>query len=223
MQINLKNTKTICISLDTATERRNNIKILMETLGYTNWEFFNAIKGKDIAEGCAKSHMEVLKNHNFSEPLLLIEDDIATTPWYSDIIDFEDTIDALYIGYSAWAWEKQRAYMSTFGHNTTVTKQNNFYKIERMLSTHAILYLTQEYAERAIFAMNEHLTNPNSNRHCDVALGNLQEFANVYATPHSFFYQNCKYNKLYTLVSIENTLNQIKNLRLEGKIVEDLQ
>jgi len=223
MQIDLKNIKTICISLNTAIERRNNIKILMETLGYTNWSFFDAIKGKDIAEGCAKSQMEVLKQHDFSEPLLLIEDDVATTPWYSDIIEYDDNIDALYIGYSAWAWEKDRAYMSTFGHNTVVTKKNNFYKIERMLSTHAILYLSKEYAERAIFAMNEHLFNPKSNRHCDVALGNLQEFANVYATPHPYFYQNCKNNKIYTLCSIENTLKEINKLQSEGKIVEDLQ
>jgi hypothetical protein len=222
MQIDLRSLKTICISLSTAIERRKKIEKLLTELNYTDWSFFDAVKGKDIAEGCAKSHMEVLSNHDFKSPLLLVEDDINTTRFYSDTVEIDEKIDALYLGYSAWAWEKKRASMSTFPHNTKVYKKNNLYKIERMLSTHAILYLNKEYAERAIFAMKDHLDDPNSNRHCDVALGNLQEYSDVFATPHPFFYQDCKHNAVYTYCSIDLTLQEIEKHKENGLIVRDL-
>jgi|LauGreDrversion4_2_1035121.scaffolds.fasta_scaffold77142_3 GR25 family glycosyltransferase involved in LPS biosynthesis len=223
MQIDLKNIKTICISLNTAIERRNNIKILMETLGYTNWSFFDAIKGKDIAEGCAKSHMEVLKQHDFSEPLLLIEDDVHNTQWYTDIVDYYDDFDALYIGYSSWAWNKKRALMSTFDHNTVAIKRDNFYKIERMLSAHAIIYFNKKYVDLAIDCIEKYLFNPLGNRHCDVALGNLQKTCNVYATPHALFYQKCAHNTLYTLCSIEKAFQEIEDFKNKGIEIKDLQ
>lgn len=186
-----------------AYERRNKFTSLMDQLNFQNWSFYDAYEGKDVAEGCATSNIQILKNHNFKEPLLLLEDDVSITEDYKPVVEIFENIDALYLGYSAWAWEKNRAYMSTLSSETEAVYDRGLYKIKRMLSTHAILYLNKDYADKAVDAMEKHLNNPYGNRHCDVALANLQETENVYATPKSYFYQNCKHNTLWTKVKIE--------------------
>jgi GR25 family glycosyltransferase involved in LPS biosynthesis len=202
MLIDLRKTKTVCLSVKDASERRSKFTTLMDNLKFTNWSFYDAYKGKDIAEGCATSQMQILKSHNFSEPLLILEDDVNVTENYIPEIDIDDSIDALYLGYSAWAWDTNRANMSTLTQSTEAVFDKNYYKIKRMLSTHAILYISKHYAEKAIDSMYKHLHDLNGNRHCDVALAKLQETENVYATPKSFFYQDCKHNTIWTKVNI---------------------
>lgn len=203
MKIDLRTTKTLCLSMPSAFERRKKFSELMDKLEFKNWSFYDAVQGKDVAEGCAKSNIAILKNYDFSEPLLLLEDDINVTENYTPEIHLFENVDALYLGYSSWAWEKWRAYMSTFPEETSVEYHNGLYRIKRMLSTHAILYINQDYANDAVEAMHNHLIDPYSNRHCDVALGRLQEEKNVYAVPKAFFFQDCIHNTQWTKVNIQ--------------------
>lgn len=205
MEIDLRKTKTICVSLSTAKDKRERVSYLFEKLGFNRWSFYDAKKGKDVAEGCALSHIDVLSNHDFREPLLLVEDDICETDSYFSTVFVPDNTDAVYIGYSSWAWHMDRANQSTLSSPTKFWLEGNMYRIEGMLSTHAILYLTKKYATAGVVAMNRHLHDSTGNRHCDVALARLQKNYNVYATPSPYFFQLCPNNSYWTTKSIKES------------------
>ena len=205
IEIDLRHTKTICVSLNESSnsKRREATTHLMNRLGYKRWEFFNAIRGKDAIEGCALSHIEVLSKHDFSEPLLLVEDDISDSSFYNPIVTYPQETDALYVGYSWWAWDAERARQSTLSEPTSATLEGNLYRISGMLSTHAILYVSKGYALSAVEKMKAYLTDTTGNRHCDVALAKMQHRFNVYATPKHLFFQMCPRNTFWTNRSIE--------------------
>lgn len=201
MKIDLKNIKKICISLPSETERRNRFSKLMETLEYKNWDYFDAIKTNNPVEGCALSQIQVLKNNLNEEPILILEDDVNSTQWYTDTISIVDALnpDAIYLGYSWWAWDAARAQMSSLPSPTKVTKtEDSFYKIVNMTSAHAILYITKKYKEACANAAEEYLQDPNGIKHCDVPYALLQNKYNVYATPKHYFYQQCPRNEYWT-------------------------
>lgn len=204
MQIDLRKTKTVCISMKTAEQRRRNVSDLLDKLGYERWQFYNAIVGKDSIEGCALSHIDVLSSHNFKEPLLLVEDDISDSAYYDPIVNFPDDADAFYVGYSWWAWDAERASQSTLPHMTQAKPENGVYRISCMLSTHAILYVTDEYAKAAVKIMKDYLVDETGNRHCDVALAKMQHKYKVYAPGNHLFFQMCPRNTFWTNRGIDS-------------------
>lgn len=203
MEIDIRNIKTVCVSLPTAISRRERVVSLFDRLQFKRWSFYDAKRGVDVAEGCALSHMDILSNHDFAEPLLLVEDDICETPFYSPLLSIPDTADAVYIGYSAWAWDQKRASQSTLPFATKSVSEENLYRISGMLSTHAILYLSKEYAINGVSAMKDHLYDMSGNRHCDVALARLQDKYRIFATPEPYFFQMCPNNAYWTTKSIK--------------------
>lgn len=206
MEIDLRKTKTVCISLNEEKNsvRRESIINLLNDLGYKRWEFFDALRGKDSIEGCALSHIEVLSKHDFNEPLLLVEDDISDSSFYNPIVKYPDNADALYVGYSWWGWNEERAKQSTLSQATSAILEGDLYRINGMLSTHAILYISKAYAEAAIEKMKSYLIDPTGNRHCDVALAKIQKEYNIYATPNHLFFQMCPRNTLWTNRSLSS-------------------
>lgn len=202
MEIDLTKIKTVCISMQKSINRRDGMKRLLDELGYENWSFFDGIESKDPVVGCALSHIGVLTSHDFSKPLLVLEDDVQTTGAYSNEISVPNDADALYLGYSWWAWDEGRARQSLMPSATSIGKQGDLYRIKRMTSAHAVLYLTKEYGEAARDSMKSYLENPSGNRHCDVALAMLQEHYNVLATPKHYFFQVCERNTFWTNKSI---------------------
>jgi GR25 family glycosyltransferase involved in LPS biosynthesis len=205
MKIDLKNIKKICISLSSEIEKRTRFSKLMNTLEYKNWEYFDAIKTNDPIEGCALSQIEVLRKNLNDEPILILEDDVNSTEWCQNELTILDSLntDAIYLGYSWWAWDASRASMSTLPAKTKVIKtEDNFYKISNMTSAHAIVYITEQYKSACADAAEEYLKNPNGIKHCDVPYALLQNNYNVYATPKHYFYQQCPRNEYWTNMSI---------------------
>lgn len=197
MEIDLRKTKTICISLK-KSDRRSSVSSVLNDLGYERWTFFDAKTGIDAIEGCALSHIEVLSNHDFKEPLLLIEDDISDSAYYNPIVTCPEDTDAVYIGYSWWAWDSGRAKQSTLEKQTYAIYENGLFRINNMLSTHAILYVSKNYATAAVEKMTSYLKEETGNRHCDVALAKIQKDYKVYATPKHLFFQMCPKNTMWT-------------------------
>lgn len=204
MEIDLRKTKTVCISMKKAEQRRQNVTNLLNTLGYERWSFYDGIVGKDAIEGCALSHIDVLSSHDFKEPLLLVEDDIVDSSFYNPIISCPDDTDAFYVGYSWWAWTEERASQSTLPHMTQAKYENSVYRISCMLSTHAILYINGDYAKAAIKAMKDYLLDQNGNRHCDVAVAKIQQNYKVYAPGKHLFFQMCPQNTFWTNRGIDS-------------------
>ena len=198
MQIDLRKTKTICISMKRSSLRRENMNRLFRELEYERWSFFDGVEAQDPVEGCALSHIGVLDSHDFSEPLLVLEDDVLTSSAYDNKIICPNNADALYLGYSWWAWEDERAKQSHIPSSTSMVQDGNLYRIARMTSAHAVLYMSKEYGIAARDSMRAYLENSSGNKHCDVALAVLQERYNVLATPKYYFFQMCERNTFWT-------------------------
>ena len=182
--------------------RRENMNRLFRELEYERWSFFDGVEAQDPVEGCALSHIGVLDSHDFSEPLLVLEDDVQTTSTYTDIVVCPTNTDALYLGYSWWAWDKERAKQSNIPAPTSIEKMGDLYKISKMTSAHAVLYVSKEYGIAARDSMKAYLEYPFGNKHCDVALAMLQDKYNVFATPKHYFFQVCERNTFWTNKSI---------------------
>ena len=202
MQIDLRKIRCQCISMKKSTSRRENIARLMKRLEFDRWDFFDGVEDEDHVLGCAKSHISALTKHDFREPLLLLEDDVDITPDYTNTFSVPDNTDALYLGYSWWAWDKERASMSKLDNETVIEKEENYYRVSNMTSTHAILYLTKSYADSVVNAIENYLVDESGNRHCDVAIAKMQKNHNVIAAPKHYFFQMCPRNTYWTNRSI---------------------
>lgn len=203
MQIDLQNTKIVCISLKKSIERRNNFKELAERLNFKNWCFYDGVETGDHIEGCALSQINVLNDNLNNDPILILEDDVCDSQYYKNIVDVPADCDAIYFGYSNWAADPIRAKMSMLDSPASATKKNNFYQIKNVTSAHAILYISKKYKEACAIEAKKYLYELSGNRHCDVVYAKLQNKFNVYATPQPYFYQNCPRNKMWTETSIE--------------------
>lgn len=203
MQINLQNTKIICISLKKSIERRHNFEELAKRLNFKNWFFYDGVETGDPIEGCALSQINVLNDNLNDDPILIVEDDIHESEYYTQNITLPPNIDALYLGYSNWAADPMRAQMSLLDSPASAIKENMFYKIKHVTSAHAILYISKKYKEMCAIEAKKYLYDNQGNRHCDVIYARLQNNFNVYATPQHFFYQNCPKNKIWTNTPIE--------------------
>lgn len=203
MEIDLRQVKCRCISMQKSVNRRESIVRLMNRLGLQRWSFFDGIEDSDPVVGCAKSHMAALKEHDFSEPLLLLEDDVDITPNYEDVLSIPSDTDALYLGYSWWAWNKDRAMMSKLDTETSFEKEGEYYRISNMTSAHAVLYMSKAYADAVTAKIQSYLLDESGNKHCDVAMAKVQKTYKVLATPMHYFFQMCPRNTYWTNRSIE--------------------
>lgn len=204
MKIDLTTIKKVCISLQSSQQRRENFINVMNKLGYINWTFFDGITNSNPVIGCALSQIAVLRSNLDDEPLLIFEDDIKDSQWHTQILEIPDKIkaDAIYIGYSSWPCDVNRAHMSNLDNCCSFERIENFYKIKNMTSAHAIIYLTKEYKESCANEAEKYLSDLNGIKHCDVVYAKLQHKYNVFATPKHYFYQNCPHNKFWTEYSI---------------------
>jgi hypothetical protein len=208
MEIDLTKIKTVCISLPDSSLRRSNIERLMNNLQFTNWSFFDGVQADDPVVGCAKSHMQVLKNHDFSEPILVLEDDVDATPDYKQCFEIPNDTDAVYLGYSWWAWDTERAKMSKLDGETSFVhikswQKSRWYKVTNMTSAHAVLYTSKAYAESVIEEVDRYLADPKGNKHCDVAMARIQNKYQIIAPAKHHFFQICPRNTMWTNRSIE--------------------
>jgi hypothetical protein len=203
MQIDLQNTKIVCISLKKSIERRNNFKELAERLNFKNWCFYDGVETGDHIEGCALSQINVLNDNLNDEPILILEDDVHESQYYNTIIDLTPNIDALYLGYSNWAADPIRAQMSLLSSPANAVKEGIHYRIKNVTSAHAILYVSKKYKEECAIKAKTYLYDALGNRHCDVVYAKLQNNFNVYGTAQPYFYQNCPRNKIWTETPIE--------------------
>jgi hypothetical protein len=203
MQIDFQNLKIICISLKSSIERRNNFEQMANRLNFKNWFFYDGVETGDPIEGCALSQINVLNDNLNDDPILIVEDDIHESEYYTQNITLPPNIDALYLGYSNWAADPMRAQMSLLSGPSTFVKIKEYYKITNVTSAHAIIYISKKYKQACVDEALKYLTDPTGNRHCDVVYAKLQNEYNVFANPKHFFYQNCPRNKVWTNTPIE--------------------
>lgn len=209
MKIDLREVKTVCIT--GSGERRRNLESHMEKLQIKNWSFLDARTTRHPSgcgvRGCAQSHLAVLGNHDYTKPLLVLEDDAEPTYGvYTPIIDarpmevvrgerFDTTkVDAIYLGYSWWLWGRHRAKCTGTESSIepfSISPTDEWFKISRISSSHAILYLTEDYARAVCKEIQWRLDTIRGSHlaDCDIAMADIQEKYTVIAPNRPYFFQ----------------------------------
>jgi len=170
--------------------------------------------------GCAMSHLSILKNAPEDVFLILEDDALPTTWFDPNYEINLDNIDALYLGISMWAREdpsvftesqkfkelpevNRHLYYNYINHQKFIKNysksgpylvvnqlQNDTRKIENMLATHAILYSSYDFKQRAIQLIEDNLKREIP-VHFDCLYADiLQKEYNVYCLDKPPFYQS---------------------------------
>lgn len=203
MIIDIPSLKTFYVNMDDKIERKFKTEKLLSDLNFTNYQRYSAKTSKNAIEGCALSHIDLLRTNKNNTPFLILEDDIINGKGYQKIIEVPDDADAVYLGYSMWGYDPERAKKFSKMDNTTTFKKitNNIYKISNMLSTHAIIYCSEKYTTAVANIME--IVLETKQWHCDYACSLIQNDFNVYAPKDPYFFQYDYWTMPWTYVSLE--------------------
>jgi hypothetical protein len=146
--------------------------------------------------GCkASAKKSLLVSINCDNPTLILEDDCAPTKWYTDTFSVPDDADALYLGTSIrgltddWMYKDYRTDPIWHGRPIVLEDYKDVYKINNMLTTHAILFITKRYKEYC-YNILEYCVQ--DDLPCDVIYAAGMKKYNVYAVKRPVFYQDCE-------------------------------
>ena len=182
MKLNLIDIPVYYINLDDQDEKIKRTETMLKRIGFRFVERFSAIKhdaGRII--GCARSHYEILNRKQV--PFIILEDDCTLNKEVPEFIEVPDNADSLYLGISHWG-----RYLNHSGPYVHYSKVNdNIVRVHNMLATHAILYLSQEYAnmcKRISYHFGYEVEN-----HLDIGFAEIHKFFNVYSFDEPLFRQ----------------------------------
>lgn len=182
MKLNLTDIPVYYINLDDQEEKRKRTETMLKQIGFKFVERFSAIKheaGRII--GCARSHYEILNKAEV--PFIILEDDCSLNKVVPKTIELPENADALYLGISHWG-----RYLNHSGPYVHTTKINeDIIRVHNMLATHAIMYISKEYADickRISYNFGYEIEN-----HLDIGFAEVHKFFNVYSFDEPLFRQ----------------------------------
>lgn len=197
----LKEIKTYYINLDKDEEKKEAMEKMLSELEF-DYERFPGVQAE---WGCEKSHYKLL-SEGLKAPFIVLEDDCALKNQVIDLGVPED-IDFMYLGISAFGYYN--------GNITGVLyKQitDEVSKVYNMLSTHAMLYLSDNYAN--MVKNIAYYCGYKENQHFDKSIAEMAKYYEVYALNNPMFYQDT-YNKEATFYDlrkydISKNIDQVK-------------
>jgi len=206
MVIHLQNCPAIWIG-GVKPERMLKMKNLCKKLKY-NDIFIQAIISNKPAFGNRKSTELALKTTlTFNKPTIVFEDDANTTKYYKPQIEVPDDTDAVWLGTSIMGlvdnWYSLSLHDQIFVKEPTILKEyKEFYKVENMLSAHAILFVSLRYKQAMYnylkYCIND-VTAP------DVIFAATMKNFNIYACKRPMFFQDDNaHNYLPTITPLTN-------------------
>jgi hypothetical protein len=177
MQIEITKLPVYYINLKRDTARNEFMK--QQLSEFENVTRVEAVEHEAGYIGCALSHLKVLES--VTAPCLVLEDD-AQLNYLPPVITVPDDAAGVYLGTSQWAYlNGQIDFFLRYSVNGDTAR------IYNMLSTHAILYLSESWREAvkgaAYYAANE------ARMPIDIYAAQLQRFFPVYATVKPVFVQ----------------------------------
>lgn len=226
MRIKLTDIPCFYINMDKDIERAQNTERLLKELGFKDITRVSAVLGDPgndsiHAQGCAKSH---LKAFQLAEdrlgpgvPFIIFEDDIDIKV-FQDEIDIPDNTDVLYLGNAMVYADVQFAelgdmYSEVTNEKVRQTKQFPWiYRIKDVLTSHAILYITQRYIDLLKKHTMSGLNNPSRLVPIDVTMAKLQFDVNCYTTNEPIFWQNTQ-DRLINQVTTVFPMSEHENVR----------
>lgn len=184
MQINITTTQSFYINMDKDRGKNKDMMTLGKDLHLKNYTRSSGtyLPGHPMA-GCATSHFNILKD--ISEPTLILEDDCVIASGET-VFEVPDDADAVYLGLSNWGYLNSVSKLKNFKYNRHKVF-TNVYKVDGMLATHAILYISKDYID-----MSKKVAKWSSDNdsHVDQGLALIQKYFNVYALSSPVFYQH---------------------------------
>ena len=169
--------------MDKDIDKRKHIEQQLNNLGFKNINRIDAVEDKTNGRvGLSKSQLKALSQ--VSAPFIVLEDD-ADPKDFRASIEVPEGADAIYLGNSQWGLQSSHA--GFYLKYSKVKGMPEIVRIYNMLSSHAILYLTNDYVEmckRTTKYCAETYPMP-----MDVPFAMLQRFFNVYAFNNPMFIQ----------------------------------
>ncbi len=183
MRIDIRNVPVYYINMAKDKHKKDHIESRLKECGFKNINRIDAIEDKRNGRvGLSKSQLKALSQ--IQAPFIVLEDD-AEPVNFEALIDVPDDAHALYLGNSQWGY--MQSHSGFYLKYKLVKNMKHLVKIYNMLSSHAILYLDQEYVEMC----------KKTTRYCaeeypmpmDVPFAMIQRFFNIYALDKPMFIQ----------------------------------
>jgi hypothetical protein len=166
--------------------RKLHMTDMLQKIGCKRIEFFKS-SSEQYPKCLSNANIEILKKY-LNEPVLILEDDVEFTG--IDTFDFIDTADAIYFGISRSAGHPYEN--KDLGYAVFEPYSNTQVRVMNMLTTHAILYISEKYKLAVIDKLQESIVN---NYYNDVLISRLQPQFLVLANKKPSFYQSSKFNQ----------------------------
>lgn len=183
MKINLLDVPVYYINMAKDTHKREHMERQLNDFGFKNINRIDAVEDKVNGRvGLSKSQLKALSQ--VPAPFIVLEDDADPTEFKS-VIEIPDNADAVYLGNSQWGLQSSHA--GFYLKYSKVRGMPELLRIYNMLSSHAILYITNEYVEMC----------KRTTEYCadvypmpmDVPFAMIQRFFNIYAFNTPIFVQ----------------------------------
>jgi len=185
MKINLLQVPIIYINLDNDVEKKQSLENLLANMGFKNVIRLPAVLNNDKPKiGLASSHFLAL--NLFKPPFIILEDDVDIMH-FQPFLEIPDESHALYLGNSQWGYSS--GFSGFYLKYSHVSNFPELVRIYNMLSSHAILYLSDEYVEMCKKTAFYCSTFEKYPLPFDVPIAYIQRFFNIFAVNRPFFVQ----------------------------------
>lgn len=215
MKFNIVDIPIYYINLDEHEEKRKRTETMLKQIGFKFVERLPAIKheaGRIV--GCARSHHAILNKAEV--PFIILEDDCTLNRDIPKTIEIPNDADSLYLGISHWG-----RYLNHSGPYVHTTKVNEYLvRVYNMLATHAIMYISKEYAnicKRISYNFGYEIEN-----HLDIGFAEIHKFFNVYSYDEPIFTQY-EWNSVTTGKISDNSFDKKSSSDLFKKILTEDQ
>lgn len=185
MKINILDIPVFYINMKKDVEKNNNMSQMLKDLGFKNVTRIEAVEDKTSGRrGLSKSQYMALSK--VPAPFIILEDDCHPKGFSSEI-EVPDDADAVYLGNSAWGLIG--SYTGLLLKYKKVADFPGVFRIFNMLSSHAILYLTDEYVSVCKRTTNYCANVSKEPVPMDVPFAEIQKYFNIYTINRPLFIQ----------------------------------
>lgn len=183
MRINITEIPVFYINMAKDTHKKDYIERQLKGKGFKDIRRIDAIEHKTNGRvGLSMSQLKALSQ--VPAPFIVLEDD-ADPVYFEAFIDVPDNAHAVYLGTSQWGF--MQSVSGFYLKYKPVENMPHIYRIYNMLSSHAILYLDDEYVSMcrrtASYCAYEYPMP------MDVPFAMMQRFFNIYCLDRPMFIQ----------------------------------
>jgi GR25 family glycosyltransferase involved in LPS biosynthesis len=186
--------------------RELKIKSLLDKLEY-NHKQIPAVISNGFNGNTQSTKNAIEESIKYNEPVIIFEDDANITEHYNNEIDVPEDADAVWLGTSIYGlvnnWESMSLRDGIYLTQPKKTGEyNNFYKVENMLSLHAVVFITNKYKQSMLNYL-QYLINKQTAP--DIITAETMKYFNIYACKKPMFFQDDNaHNSSPTLTALDS-------------------